>query len=95
MLYVITGKDKPDHLEVRIANRRHHLQHLGRLEDRVFAAGPTLAPDGETMNGSVLIIDFADRDAAQDFAAADPYAKAGLFESVEIQAWKKVLPLEK
>ncbi|HEC91058.1 MAG TPA: hypothetical protein ENI55_05265, partial [Alphaproteobacteria bacterium] len=75
MLYVITCKDKPDHLEIRRANRHHHLEYLGRLEDRIFAAGPTIADDGETMNGSVLIIDFADRDAAQDFAAADPYAK--------------------
>ncbi len=95
MLYVITCKDKPDHQEMRLANRHHHLEYLSRLEDRVFAAGPTLAPDGETMNGSVLIIDFADRDAAEDFTAADPYAKAGLFESVEVSAWKKVLPPEK
>ncbi len=95
MLYVITCKDKPDCLEVRLANRNRHLEYLSRLEDRVFAAGPTLAPDGETMNGSVLIIDFPDRDAAEGFADADPYAKAGLFESVEIRAWKKVFPLEK
>jgi uncharacterized protein YciI len=28
--------------------------------------------------------------AAEAWAAADPYAKAGLFESVTIRAWKKV-----
>jgi uncharacterized protein YciI len=95
MLYVITCKDKPDHLETRLANRRHHLEHLSGIEGRIYAAGPTLAVDGETMNGSVLIIDFPDLDAAQSFADADPYAKAGLFESVEISAWKKVLPPEK
>lgn len=95
MLYVITCKDKPDHLEVRLANRHHHLQHLNSLKGRIYAAGPTLAEDGETMNGSVLIIDFPDRKAAEDFADADPYAKAGLFESVGIIAWKKVFPPEK
>ncbi|MEY4872402.1 MAG: hypothetical protein RLZZ563_1732, partial [Pseudomonadota bacterium] len=29
--------------------------------------------------------------AAQDWAANDPYAKAGLFQSVDIREWKKVI----
>jgi uncharacterized protein YciI len=29
--------------------------------------------------------------AAQDWAAADPYAKAGLFANVELIPWKKVI----
>ena len=95
MLYVINCRDKPDSLEVRLANRRNHLEHLSSLGERIYAAGPTIADDGETMNGSVLIIDFPDRGAAEGFASSDPYAKAGLFENVEIRAWKKVLPLEK
>ena len=41
--------------------------------------------------GSLLIIDFPDRVAAESCAAGDPYAKAGLFESVEIRPWKKVI----
>jgi uncharacterized protein YciI len=39
----------------------------------------------------MLAIEAADRAAAEAFAAADPYAKAGLFASVEIIAWKKVI----
>ncbi len=50
-------------------------------------------PDhGAAMTGSLLIMDFADRDEAETFAAADPYAKASLFDSVTIKPWKKVLP---
>ncbi len=44
------------------------------------------------MNGSVVILDLESRTAAEAFAANDPYAKAGLFEKVIIQLWKKVLP---
>jgi uncharacterized protein YciI len=44
------------------------------------------------MNGSVLILDFEDRAQADAFAAGDPYANAGLFESVVIRPWRKVLP---
>jgi hypothetical protein len=51
-----------------------------------------LSDDGEAMLGSVLVIEAADRAAAEGFAAGDPYAKAGLFESVTIKAFKKVFP---
>jgi hypothetical protein len=40
------------------------------------------------MAGSMLIIEVADRAAAEAFAASDPYAVAGLFERVEIRAWR-------
>jgi uncharacterized protein YciI len=44
------------------------------------------------MCGSVIILDVADLAAAEAFAAGDPYAKAGLFASVTIDRWNKVLP---
>jgi hypothetical protein len=50
--------------------------------------------DGNSMTGSLLIMDFPDRAAVEAFAAGDPYAAAGLFESVVIRRWKKVLPAE-
>lgn len=44
------------------------------------------------MVGSLLILDFADKAEAENFAANDPYAKAGLFERVDIRPWRKVYP---
>lgn len=92
MLYALFCTDKPDHLAVRQQNRAAHLAYLSQFEDKIFAAGPTLAADGTTMNGSLLLLDFADLAEAEAFAAGDPYAKAGLFASVAIRPWKKVLP---
>jgi uncharacterized protein YciI len=40
------------------------------------------------MTGSLIILEADDRATAETFAAADPYAMAGLFESVDIRAWK-------
>lgn len=94
MLFVFYCTDKPDCRQVRAAVRPAHLEYLSGFNDRIFGAGPTLTDDGQGMTGSVLIIDFADRAAAEAFAAADPYNKAGLFESVAIRPWKKVLPKE-
>lgn len=92
MLFFLHCIDKPGHQRVRADNRGAHLEYLGGFINHVFCAGPTLTDDGEGMTGSVLIIEFEDRAAAQAFADNDPYAKAGLFDSVALHPWKKVLP---
>jgi hypothetical protein len=83
--------DKPDSVELRGANRPAHLEHVLAQGDAVLAAGPLLDPEGAPI-GSLLIIDFPDRKAAIQFAADDPYSQAGLFASVAVTAWRKVIP---
>jgi len=92
MFYVIHCIDKPGKTELRDAHRTAHLGYLTTYEDKVFLAGPTLSEDGETMTGSLLILDLENRAAAEEFVAGDPYNMAELFERVIIQPWKKVLP---
>ena len=92
MIYVITCVDKPGHGAVRKENRTAHLAYLRDAGDTLFAAGPTLSDDASSVTGSVIMVDLPDKQAAETFAANDPYAKAGLFESVTIKAWKKVFP---
>lgn len=95
MHFIFYCKDKPGHEEVRTANRLAHLDYLETHRDRLMCAGPLLAEAGEApgrMVGSLLILDLPNRKAAETFAADDPYAKAGLFESVTIHPWRKVLP---
>lgn len=91
MLFYIRCVDKPGHLPVRKANRDAHLAYVkDGYADKIVAAGPTLDPDLEGMNGSVFIIDLEDMTAAETMTSNDPYAKAGLFESVVIRPFKKV-----
>jgi uncharacterized protein YciI len=76
---------------VRKANRDAHLAYIkDGYADKIVAAGPTLDPDLEGMNGSVFIIELEDMAAAEALTANDPYAKAGLFETVVIRPFKKV-----
>lgn len=91
MHFVITCTDKPGQPELRQANRPDHLDYLKGFEDKILSAGPTLDENGNP-NGSVLIMEFDDISAARAFADGDPYAKAGVFESTSIKAWKKVFP---
>lgn len=87
-MFAIVGIDKPNSHEVRAANRQAHLDYAD-ASAVVFLGGPFLDGDGN-MTGSLIILEVADMAAAEAWAAADPYAKAGLFENVTIRAWKKV-----
>lgn len=83
--------DKPDSLDLRLATRAEHLAYLQAINDDILVAGPLLDGEGQPI-GSLLIIDFAERKDAVAFAAADPYALVGLFASVAVTAYRKVLP---
>ena len=91
-LFIITCIDKPDSLPIRLANREAHLAYARGWGDRMLVGGPLLSDDGETMRGSMLILDVADRAEADAFLAGDPYGQAGLFQSVSVQRYNKVLP---
>ncbi len=90
MHFAIICIDKPDHGHVRTENREAHVAYLKNQGDKLVTAGPFLSDDGSAMTGSLIVLDVADRDAAQAFADNDPYAQAGLFQFVEIRQWKKV-----
>ena len=94
MYFSIYCKDKPDHGQVRLDNRPAHIEYLKQHAGKILAGGPMLNDGGDGMVGSLLIMDFADRAEAEAWAANDPYAQAGLFESVEIAPWKKVFPAD-
>jgi uncharacterized protein YciI len=89
MLFALMAHDKPGALNVRKANRDAHLAYIEET-GVVAQAGPLLDSASE-MCGSLVILDLPDLAAAEGWAAGDPYAKAGLFESVTIQPWKRVI----
>lgn len=88
MLFVLICMDKPNSSAVRAAARADHIAYIEVQKGAVKIAGPFLSDDGQTMLGSLLILEAADIAAAGAFVANDPYALAGLFESVEIKPWR-------
>ena len=91
MHYIVFAIDKPGHVDMRQSIRPDHLKSQ---KDILVTAGPMQSDDGAAMIGSMLVIDVADRAAAEAFAKGDPYAKAGLFESTVIKRWKRTIPAE-
>ncbi|MBX6323904.1 MAG: YciI family protein [Rhodospirillaceae bacterium] len=92
MQFAIYCLDKPDHLAKRMENRPAHLEYLKKFTREIQLAGPLLADDGQTMIGSLFIVDMPDRAAAEAFSAGDPYRKNGVFASVDIRPFRKALP---
>ena len=86
MLFAFVCKDKPGHLNVRVATRPVHVEHLNRLnaEGTLKMAGPFLDAEGKPC-GSLVVVSAETIEAAKAIANSDPYAKAGLFESVDVQ----------
>lgn len=87
MYAAVICRDKAGALETRMANRPDHLAYLEA--SKVLFAGPFIENGGPV--GSLVVIEVDDIAAAEAWAAADPYAKAGLFESVEVREWRKVI----
>jgi uncharacterized protein YciI len=89
MRFALVCLDKPNALQTRVENRAAHLAHI-EASGVVEQAGPFIDAAGQ-MCGSLIILGVATRAEAEAWAAADPYAKAGLFSSVMIQEWKRVI----
>lgn len=99
MYYSIYATDVPGTLEQRLASRPAHVERLRALVDegRLLVAGPSPAVDSEDPGqagfvGSVIIARFDSLEAAQEWADADPYIAAGVYRTVEIRPFRKVLP---
>lgn len=86
-LYAIICTDRPGALETRLATRPAHKAYLA-ASGRVVHAGPFLR-DGQ-MCGSLIIITAESLAEVQAFAAADPFALAGIFAETRIEEWDKV-----
>jgi len=89
MRVALMAKDKAGALQTRLDNREAHVAYL-KSSGVVEMAGPLLNDAGE-MCGSLIILEVTNMAAAQAFADSDPYGKAGLFESVTLDAWNKVI----
>jgi uncharacterized protein YciI len=99
VLYAIITEDAPGSLPRRLESRPAHLERLKALnaEGRLVLAGPHPAIDAADpgpagMTGSLVVAEFASREAAIAWASEDPYVAAGVYARVTVKPFRKVLP---
>lgn len=74
---------------LRNATRPTHVAYLEAHADVVLAAGAKLRDDGTVGDGSFYLLDVETREEAERFVAADPFAQAGLIESMKVTRMRK------
>jgi uncharacterized protein YciI len=99
MWYVIVAEDVPNSLEKRMAARPKHFARLQALqnEGRLLLAGPLPAidsvdPGPAGYTGSLIVAEFANLEAAQAWAKADPFVNSGVYANVSVKPFRKTLP---
>jgi uncharacterized protein len=99
MFYAIISQDVEDSLEKRISVRADHIARLQALQEegRLLIAGPHPKIDSEDpgpsgFSGSLIVAEFKSLQDAQEWADADPYITAGVYEKVIVKPFKKVFP---
>ena len=99
MWYVIYASDRENSLEARKTARPAHIERVQQLigQGRLLVAGPMPAIDSPDpgpagFSGSTIIAEFGSLEEAQQWAATDPYVKAGVYAQVEVRPFIKALP---
>lgn len=99
MLYAIIAEDAPGSLAKRLEARPAHVERLKVLQEagRLILAGPHPAIDAQDpgpagFTGSLVVAEFATREAAIAWAAEDPYAAAGVYSRITVKPLRKTFP---
>ncbi len=99
MWYAIISQDVENSLELRASVRHLHVARVKTLvnEGRLLTAGPHPAVDADDpgpagFTGSLVVADFPSLADAKAWADADPYIEAGVYETVVVKPFKRVLP---
>ena len=99
MLYAIISQDVEDSFKERIGARPDHVARLIQLKDegRLILAGPhpaidSIDPGDAGFTGSLIVAEFENLKEARSWADADPYVAAGVYSSVIVKNFNKVLP---
>ena len=99
MFYAVIAEDKPNSLEKRLEVRPEHLERIKQLnnEGRLLLAGPHPSIDAEDpgeagFSGSLIVAEFSSLEDAKQWAEADPFVKAGVYDKITVKPFRKVLP---
>ena len=89
MHFTVYCLDHPDMVERRLENYDAHKAYLQTAPVKTLISGPLTKPDGQTMIGSFFLYEADDIGAIEKFVEADPFNKAGIWNTVDIRPFIK------
>ena len=90
MQFIITAYDGVGLLARRMEVRPRHMEGMARMAGHVLCAGGLLDEDGK-MKGSVLVMEFKDREELDAYLAQEPYVTEHVWERIEVERMNVVL----
>ena len=90
MQFIITAYDGENMLDKRMAVRPRHLEGMAALSSHIVCAGGLLDEDGKPKE-SVLVVEFEDKEAVDDYLANEPYVLEHVWEKVVVEPMNVVI----
>ena len=90
MQFIIKAYDGEGMLDKRMEIRPRHLEGIERIKKHVICAGGLLDDEGK-MKGSVLIMEYENREQLDEYLANEPYVQEHVWEKIEVERMNVVI----
>ena len=84
MQFVITAYDGEGRLDKRMEVRNRHLEGMERLKKHLVCAGGLL-DDAGNLKGSVLVMEFQNREEVDKYLASEIYVREHVWEKITVE----------
>jgi len=88
--YVIKAYDGEGKLDKRMEVRPRHFEGMEKMKEHILCAGGMLDDDGK-MIGSLLVIEFENREQLDEYLAHEPYVVEHVWERIEVERMNVVI----
>lgn len=90
MQFIIRAYDGEGMLDKRMEVRPRHLEGIEKVREHVICAGGLLDEEGK-MKGSVLIMEYENREQLDNYLAHEPYVQEKVWEKIEVEHMNVVI----
>lgn len=84
MQFIVKAYDGEGMLDKRMEVRPRHLAGIDQIREHVICAGGLLDDEGK-MKGSVLIMEYDNREQLDEYLAAEPYVQENVWQKIEVE----------
>jgi uncharacterized protein YciI len=88
--FVIYAKDRANSAQARATSMDAHKAYGAEISDLIRTAGVLLDEAGVSV-GSMFVIEARDKQSVDALVAREPFVTEGVFESVEVHAFRWVI----
>ena len=88
--FVIKAYDGEGKLDKRMEVRPRHFEGMEKMKEHILCAGGMLDDDGK-MIGSLLVMEFENREQVDEYLANEPYVVEHVWERIEVERMNVVI----